>query len=177
MDYTHTVKSPVGLLTLAGDGDNLTGLWVEGQKHFGVTLKPGHMEHRLPVFRKAEEWLERYFAGENPAIDFSLAPFGSPFRQAVWDILLKIPYGQVITYGDIARQLMAPGGRPSSSARAVGGAVGHNPISIIIPCHRVVGTGGNLTGYAGGLRVKTTLLTLEKADMDDFYIPSKGTAL
>ena len=106
-----------------------------------------------------------------------LHPIGSAFRQSVWEILLQIPYGQTVTYGEIARQLADKQGIAKMSAQAVGGAVGHNEISVIIPCHRVVGTSGSLTGYAGGVDKKATLLKLERADMSNFFIPKKGTAL
>lgn len=154
--------SPVGLLTLASDGENLTGLWLENQKYFGSTLAPDAQPGALPVFAQAFDWLARYFRGEAPAMTLPLAPAGSPFRQAVWDILRRIPYGETTTYGRIATQLERQTGR-RASAQAVGGAVGHNPISILIPCHRVLGADGGLTGYAGGLDVKARLLTLEGA--------------
>ena len=133
---------------------------------------------RLPVFELAKQWLDQYFAGEAPAIaDLPLAPIGSEFRQAVWKILEEIPYGQVVTYGQIAEKMALDMGRSTMSSQAVGGAVGHNPISIIIPCHRVVGSDGSLTGYAGGLPNKIKLLTLEGVDMTDLYVPKQGTAL
>jgi len=159
MEYS----SPVGLLTLACDGEHLTGLWIEDQKYFGSTA-PGAMESGdgLPVLVQTAEWLDRYFAGERPDIrSVPLAPAGSPFRQAVWKLLQEIPYGEVVTYGALARRLAAQLGRRSMSSQAVGGAVGHNPISIIIPCHRVVGSDGSLTGYAGGLDRKRWLLEHE----------------
>ena len=155
MDWTTRLGSPVGELTLASDGEALTGLWIAGQKYHSLGLEPGARDARLPVFEAAECWLERYFAGECPEPgELRLAPRGSPFRQMVWQQLLTIPSGEAVTYGELARRLGA-------SARAVGGAVGHNPISIIIPCHRVLGAGGRLTGYAAGLEVKLALLRLE----------------
>jgi methylated-DNA-[protein]-cysteine S-methyltransferase len=207
MHYSTTYASPVGLLTLASDGDNLTGLWIEGQKYFKGSITEAMMEKAdIPVFAKAREWLDSYFAGELPdtserlgagerldtgerfdvggqpdtggrpdagehpgagerpdtgghpgTCSLPLVPSGSLFRRRVWDILRGIPYGELVTYGDIAAQL-------GTSARAVGGAVGHNPISIIIPCHRVIGANGNLTGYAGGIDVKIKLLELEGID-------------
>lgn len=159
--FFTTVPSPLGELTLAGDGEGLSGLWLPGQKYFGGgMLETAARRDELPVFLLAGRWLERYFGGERPSPEeVPLRPVGSPFRQAVWRLLLKIPYGQVTTYGRLAAAL---GG---TSPRAVGGAVGHNPISIIIPCHRVVGGNGSLTGYAGGLAAKKTLLRLEGADI------------
>ncbi len=177
MDYITVIESPVGFLTVSSDGENLTGLWLEGQKYFCCTVKCGQRNDSLPVFKQVRSWLEQYFAGKNPVIDFPLAPFGSEFRRLVWDKLLEIPYGKLVTYGDIATQINAGNTGRTTSARAVGGAVGHNPISIIIPCHRVVGAGGSLTGYAGGIRNKITLLKLENTEMDELFVPEKGTAL
>ena len=140
MYYSTHYSSPLGPLTLASDGEHLAGLWLEGQKYFGDTVS-GDMEERdgLPVFAAARDWLDRYFAGGRPPVaELPLAPVGGEFRQAVWKILCDIPYGEVTTYGEIARKMAARGNRRSMSAQAVGGAVGHNPISIIIPCHRVV---------------------------------------
>lgn len=178
MTYTTTYASPPGTITLASDGDSLTGLWNEGQKYHGGGVDgPTAPDDGLSVFAAAKGWLDRYFAGERPdASALPLAPAGSDFRRAVWEILRRIPYGEVITYGDIARQMAAKSGRATMSAQAVGGAVGHNPISIIIPCHRVVGTGGSLTGYAGGIPMKIRLLELEGVDVARFSIPKKGTA-
>ena len=155
--------SPLGKLTLASDGEHLTGLWLEGQKYFG---SPGRRMQagEVPVFLVARQWLDAYFTGEPEMPMPSLAPEGSPFRQAVWGILRAIPWGEVTTYGAIAQAMTEDTGRPVS-ARAVGGAVGHNPISILIPCHRVVGTDGSLTGYAGGVEKKRWLLQHEGADL------------
>lgn len=167
---TTTYASPVGCLTLACDGDKLVGLWLEGQKYFGAGLAPQLLpKDNVPVLAAAKRWLDRYFCGEQPHPgELPLAPLGSAFRQEVWRILCDIPYGAVTTYGDIARQLAALRGLQSMSAQAVGGAVGHNPISIIIPCHRVVGTNGSLTGYAGGIAAKEALLHLEGAGFSVF---------
>ena len=151
MNYLYKTVSPVGELTLSSDGKNLTGLWLAGQKYFAA---PSGEYKELPVFELARKWLESYFFGSEPDIKIPLAPEGSDFRKAVWNRLLEIPYGKSTTYGDIAKKLGA-------SARAVGGAVGHNPISIIIPCLRVLGAGGKLTGYAGGLENKVKLLGIE----------------
>lgn len=177
MNATCTLDSPLGPLTLAGEGDRITGLWMRGQKYFGATLKGETPSGELSVFDRARDWLDRYFAGENPLMDLPLAPSGSAFRQSVWRILLQIPYGELTTYGEIAGQLARQLGIPRVSAQAVGGAVGHNPISILIPCHRVVGAGGSLTGYAGGIEQKLRLLTLEGAPVEGLFLPKRGTAL
>ena len=167
--------SPVGRLTLAADGPAVTGLWIEGQKYFAATLSGDEKGNPLPVFDAARAWLDAYFSGEIPPALPPLSPRGSPFRPAVWRLLLEIPRGGTTTYGALARTLRERG--VSASAQAVGGAVGHNPISILIPCHRVVGADGSLTGYAGGVRVKERLLALEGADLSRFYVPKRGTAL
>ena len=181
MYYSTTYQSPIKLITLAcdGDGKNLVGLWTEGQKYHGDTVPEIMTENDdMPVFRDAKKWLHRYFAGEKPDIaELPLAPIGGEFRQSVWKILCEIPYGKVITYGDIAKKIAVKMGRESMSSQAVGGAVGHNPISIIIPCHRVVGSNGSLTGFAGGIQMKVKLLELEGVDMSNLFIPKKGTAL
>lgn len=177
MYYSTTCPSPVGMLTLACDGENLVGLWLAGQKYFGGSMPEEPVERAdLPVFDAAKDWLRRYFAGQQPApSELPLRPIGSAFRRTVWDILCEIPYGQVTTYGDIARQMAVRMGKPSMSSQAVGGAVGHNPISIIIPCHRVVGANGSLTGYAGGIDQKIRLLTLEGVDCARFFVPKERT--
>lgn len=172
MQYKSYYESPVGRLLLASDGESLTGLWIENQKYYGAGLSDTAVEEDdLPVFETAKGWLKRYFAGEEPAIcELSLALSGSDFRRKVLDELCKIPYGQTTTYGEIAKKI-------GSAAQPVGGAIGHNPICVIIPCHRVVGTDGSLTGYAGGLDTKIKLLELEKVDMSKFYRPKKGSTL
>lgn len=175
--YTHEVESPVGRISLASDGTALIGLWIEGQKYFARTLEVEPEKQCVPVLERAARWLERYFAGEQPEIDFPLAPRGTAFQQEVWDMLCTIPSGELRTYGDLARMIAERRGTAKMSAQAVGGAVGHNPISIIIPCHRVVGSDGSLTGYAGGVSIKQRLLELEGAQMDGLYVPKKGTAL
>ncbi|WP_407309914.1 methylated-DNA--[protein]-cysteine S-methyltransferase [Desulfosporosinus sp. SB140] len=179
MYYSTLYASPVGKITLGCDGENIVGLWIEGQKYHGDTIPEAMVEKDdLPVFDAAKKWLDRYFAGEKPAIsELPLAPFGGDFRQAVWKILCEIPYGEVTTYGEIAKKLAIQMHKVSMSSQAVGGAVGHNPISIIIPCHRVVGSNGSLTGYAGGINKKTKLLELEGVDMSQLFIPTRGTAL
>ena len=153
---TH-YASPLGPILLAADETGLTGLWFEGQKYFPSFLGVDYQEKETPVLTETARWLDVYFSGKDPGFLPPLHPQGSPFRQAVWNILLTIPRGQTMTYGEIARRLDV------HSAQAVGGAVGHNPISILIPCHRVVGSDGSLTGYAGGFDRKTRLLQLEGA--------------
>ena len=175
MYYSTTYPSPVALITLAcdGTGENLVGLWLEGQKYHGDTIPEVMIEKDdMPIFDAAKRWLDRYFAGDKPGIsELPLAPIGGAFRQSVWGILCEIPYGEVITYGDIAKKIGC------GSSQAVGGAVGHNPISIIIPCHRVVGTNGSLTGFSGGIAMKIKLLELEDVDTSKLFIPKRGTAL
>jgi methylated-DNA-[protein]-cysteine S-methyltransferase len=184
--YTTTCKSPVGELTLAGDGQKLVGLWISAsvwngrpQKYFlgGLPEKPVR-DDSLHLFKTVEAWLDDYFAGGKPnASQLPLAPIGGVFRQCVWTLLRSIPYGTVTTYGAIAKQTASEMGKNTMSAQAVGGAVGHNPISIIIPCHRVVGANGSLTGYAGGIKIKKMLLELEGADMGRLFVPAQETAL
>lgn len=177
MTYTQHYNSPLGDILLAADKTGLTGLWLDGAKYFADNLPEAHTEQETPILLETKRWLDLYFAGNKPDFMPPLHPIGSSFQQAVWDILLQIPYGQTTTYGEIARQLAKKQGRARMSAQAVGGAVGHNKISILIPCHRVVGTNGSLTGYAGGLDKKIKLLELERADINRFFIPKKGTAL
>lgn len=148
-----------------------------GEK-FYVNEQGGYFEEKnLAVFDQTKRWLDLYFSGREPGFTPALNPAGSAFRRAVWEILLKIPYGKTTTYGQIAREIAAARGLAKMSAQAVGGAVGHNEISIIIPCHRVIGTHGNLTGYAGGIDRKIKLLQLEGVDMRGLFTPAKGTAL
>ena len=177
MIYTWKYKSPLGDIFLAADETGLTGLWFLGQKYFANTLPKEHIEKETDIIKAAEDWLDIYFKGNKPDFTPPLHIDGSPFRQMVWQILLKIPYGQTTTYGEIARKVAKIKNISRMSAQAVGGAVGHNKISIIIPCHRVVGTSGNLTGYAGGIDKKIALLELEHTDMSRFFVPKKGTAL
>ena len=160
MDYVYRYDSPVGKMTMASDGTALTGLWFKGQKYFAGTLSEPYEEKLLPVFEDTISWLDTYFGGEIPDFTPELNLQSTPFRKAVWDILLTIPYGQIITYGEIAEILAQHTGK-KMSAQAVGGAVGHNSVSIIIPCHRVVGADGSMTGYAGGIVRKKFLLELE----------------
>ena len=177
MIYTQHYESPLGGILLAADDTGLTGLWFEGQKYFARTLDAVHQEQETAVLSEARRWLDVYFSGREPDFTPPLHPVGSPFRRAVWELLLQIPYGQTTTYGALAQQLAAKQGKTRMSAQAVGGAVGHNEISIIIPCHRVVGTSGSLTGYAGGIEKKVRLLQLEHVDMSRFFVPTKGTAI
>ena len=170
MYFKTSYSSPIGMITLACEGDNLVGLWMEEQKYFGGTVDEEMVEaSELPILEATKKWLDRYFNGEKPEIsELSLAPIGGEFRQAVWKILCEIPYGETTTYGAIAKEIAKKFGKEKMAAQAVGGAVGHNPISIIIPCHRVVGTNGGLVGYGGGLDIKVKLLTLEGVPMENF---------
>ena len=161
MDYTAHYDSPLGGITLASDGLALVGLWFDGQKYFADTLSVQHDEKDLDVFRRTDNWLDIYFSGKEPNFTPPLRMKGTEFRQEVWQILLTIPFGKTMTYGQIAKILADRHKVQSMSAQAVGGAVGHNPISLIIPCHRVIGTNGALTGYAGGLKKKAWLLDME----------------
>ena len=177
MGYTHHYDSPLGGITLASDGEALIGLWFDGQKYFADVLESKNEEKALPVFDEADRWLDIYFSGKAPNFTPPLNMKTTQFRKAVWEIMLTIPYGQTMTYGEIADRIAREKGLSRMSAQAVGGAVGHNSISLIIPCHRVVGTNGSLTGYAGGVDKKVKLLTMEKADMSSLFIPKRGTAL
>lgn len=171
MTYTQQYTSPLGGILLAADDIGLTGLWFEGQKFFADDLPDERIGRETPILIDAMRWLDVYFTGNEPGFMPPLHPVGSAFRQKVWKLLLQIPYGQTVTYGELARQLAEKQGAEHMSAQAVGGAVGHNPISLIIPCHRVVGAGGSLTDYAGGIDKKIMLLELEHADMQGFFIP------
>lgn len=162
MIYTYRYASQLGSITFASNGEALTGLWFDRQKHFSHKLISESTEAELPIFMQAIKWLDTYFSGVVPNFTPQINLQTTPFRKAVYEILLTIPYGQVMTYGEIANIIAKQKGIERMSAQAVGGAVGHNPISIIIPCHRVVGSDGSLTGYAGGLDRKIQLLTLEK---------------
>ena len=173
MVYTCKYKSLIGDILLAADEIGLTGLWFEGQKYFANTLPEDYVPQETKILTEAKKWLDVYFSGEEPNFTPPLHPNGSTFRKAVWQILLDIPYGQTITYGEIARRIAVMKNTSHMSAQAVGGAVGHNEISIIIPCHRVIGTNGSLTGYAGGIDKKISLLKLEHTDMSRLFIPKK----
>ena len=161
MDFTHRFNSPLGGITLASDGEALTGLWFDGQKYFAASLEKEHEERMLPVFDLADKWLNLYFSGTEPGFLPPLLMRTTEFRKTVWEILLSIPYGKTMTYGEIADRIAAGRGLSRMSAQAVGGAVAHNAISLMIPCHRVVGMDGSLTGYAGGLEKKIWLLEME----------------
>ncbi|MCM1188215.1 MAG: methylated-DNA--[protein]-cysteine S-methyltransferase [bacterium] len=176
MQYTSEYESPLGRILLAADEAGLTGLWFEGQKYFALYLDAEHEEKKLPVFDQAAEWLDLYFLGREPDFKVPLHFTGSAFQNEVWEILCKIPYGQTVTYGAIARQLAEKRGLAGMSPQAVGGAVAHNEISVIVPCHRVVGANGSLTGYAGGIDKKIALLKLEKGYRDTFFVPKRSTA-
>ena len=165
MQYISHYRSPLGYLLLAADDTGLIGLWFEGQKYFALHLDKEREERALPLFERVKEWLNLYFSGKKPDFSVPLHLIGTEFQKEVWEFLLAIPYGQTTTYGEIAGKLAAKKGLPHMSAQAVGGAVGHNPISILVPCHRVVGANGNPTGYAGGIDRKVKLLTLEGVDL------------
>ena len=171
MEYSGHYDSPLGGITLTGDGAGLTGLWFDEQAHFAGTPGPVLEEKSLQVFDQAKRWLDVYFSGKDPGFAPPLNMKGSPFRKAVWELLLTIPFGRTMTYGELARILAARNGLRRMSAQAVGGAVGHNPVALIVPCHRVVGANGNLTGYGGGLDRKMRLLALEGVDMNVFFLP------
>ena len=169
MIFTQHYVSPLGGMLLAADEQGLTGLWFDGAKYFAANLPEKREEKRTPILDEAARWLDLYFAGRQPDFMPPLHLIGSDFRQRVWKRLLAIPYGQTATYGALL------GG--GMSAQAVGGAVGHNPVSIIVPCHRVVGANGSLTGYAGGIDKKIRLLALEGVDVGRMTIPRKETAI
>ncbi len=170
MEYIHHYRSPLGGITAASDGQALTGLWFDGQRYFGQGLDPDHEEKTLPVFEQTDRWLDIYFSGKEPGFTPPLAMKTTPFRRAVWEILITIPYGHTMTYGEIAAGIAEQKGLRHMSAQAVGGAVGHNAISLIIPCHRVVGADGSLIGYAGGLDKKLKLLALEGANVSLYFV-------
>ncbi len=177
MEYTAKYQSSVGEILLAADEIGLTGLWFEGEKFYADSLNPEHEEKELPVFENVRNWLDIYFSGKEPDFMPPIHMIGSPFRLSVWKLLQQIPYGETVTYGELAKMIAGQRGLSRMSAQAVGGAVGHNEISIIIPCHRVVGSDGSLTGYAGGMDKKKWLLTLEGVDMEKLFVPTKGKAL
>lgn len=170
MQYTSTCKSPIGNIFLAADEIGLTGLWFDGQKYFAHNLDPAHEEKDLPVFKSVRKWLDIYFAGQEPDFIPPVHLIGTLFQISIWKLLRQIPYGQTATYGELARKIAEEKGLAHMSAQAVGGAVGHNPISIIVPCHRVAGSDGSLTGYAGGVDKKKYLLSLEGVDVDNRMI-------
>lgn len=173
MQYTSRYESPLGGIILAADETGLTGLWFEGQKYFALSLDKENEEKELPLFEQVKEWIDIYFSGKEPDFELPLHFTGSAFQNDVWEILCRIPYGQTTTYGVIAKQLAKKRGLARMSAQAVGGAVARNGISIIVPCHRVVGGDGSLTGYAGGIEKKIALLKMEKGYKDTFFVPKK----
>ena len=170
MTYTQTYSSPLGEVLLSADDMGLSGLWFAGQRYFARTLPPGAVPRETPVLTASKRWLDCYFSGARPDFLPPLHLIGTDFQQAVWNLLLEIPYGQTVTYGALAQQL----GKSAMSAQAVGAAVGRNPVSVIVPCHRVVGADGNLTGYAGGVERKLQLLQLEGADLSRLHVPKKS---
>ena len=173
MDYTWHYDSPLGGITLASDGEALVGLWFDGQQHFADTLENEHQEKILPTIREACRWLDIYFSGQKPGFTPEIKPRGTEFRRRVWKTLTAIPYGNTITYGDIARMLARETGCKKMSARAIGGAVSHNPISLIIPCHRVVMKDGSIcTGFAfGGADAQRALLLSEGVGfLDEMHV-------
>lgn len=160
MHYLSRYSSALGEILLSADETGLTGLWFEGQKNLPQNAYP---EVETPILRAAKDWLDRYFSGQAPELTVPLHPTGTAFQLEVWQLLCAIAYGQTTTYGEIAAQIAKRRGIANMSAQAVGGAVGRNPIAILIPCHRVLGADGSLTGYAGGLNRKIKLLELERA--------------
>ncbi len=179
MIYCTEYKCPqLGGLVLGSDGEALVGLWMDGQKYFAQGYGDMKRDDGLAAFKPVVSWLDDYFAGGNPDTSkLILKPKGSPYRQRVWGKLLEIPLGKLRSYGEIGKEIAEEDGKSNFSAQAVGGAVGHNPIGIIIPCHRVVGKNGSLTGYAGGIDKKVWLLEHEGVMSDKLFIPKKGTAL
>ena len=173
MQYIHHYSSPLGKIILAADEIGFSGLWFDGQKNSALYLEKEREEKALPIFDGAKHWLDVYFSGREPRFKFPLHFTGSDFQNEVWEILASLPYGHTATYGEIAGQIAKKRGLARISAQAVGGAVAKNKIAIIVPCHRVVGAGGNLTGYAGGLERKLALLKLEKVNTENFFAPKK----
>ena len=168
MNYLWHYASPLGGMTLASDGDALTGLWFDGQKYFGTTLSPDSSEMSLPVFDETLSWLDTYFSQKDPGSTPPLRFQDTEFRSRVWKVLAGIPYGDTISYSGLAEAFLREYPGLYTSPRAIAGAVSHNPISLIIPCHRVIGKNGSLTGYAGGLEKKARLLDLEQAGKHNF---------
>lgn len=179
MYFRTNYKSPLGNIILASDENSIIGLWIGKQKYIDKTMPENITESEdIPILKEGIAWLDDYFAGRKPDLSrLSLSPKGNDFRQLVWKILIEIPYGELTTYGDIAKEVARRMGKDRMSAQAVGGAVGKNPISIIIPCHRVVGKSGSLTGYGGGIDVKIHLLDHEEVNKTGLFVPKKGTAL
>lgn len=170
MDYIRKYHSPVGILTAASDGKKISGLWIEGQKYFASTLGEQYREENLLIFEELRNWLDCYFDGKVPESQIPIAMNGSEFQCKVLHILCEIPYGQVVTYGQIAKRMAKEPYNRKTSARAVGAAIAHNPISILVPCHRVIGSNRTLTGYAGGIEIKKILLDMEGAKLTKPYV-------
>ena len=178
MIYTSLYASPVGCILLAANDNSLVGLWIDKQKYYYNLKDECIQNNNHPILVQTKEWLTRYFNKEKPKInELKLSLNGTDFQKKVWKILVGIPYGKTITYKDIAKQIIKETKVKNMSSQAIGNAVGHNPISIIIPCHRVVGTNGSLTGYAGGINIKKYLLKHENVEMSGLFLPKKGTAL
>ncbi len=171
MKYITNCQSPLGNILLAADDAGLTGLWFEKQKYFAQSLDKNHEEKDLPIFDMTKKWLSVYFSGKEPDFRIPLHLTGTDFQKEVWELLYAIPYGQTTAYKDIAKKLAQQRGLSHMSAQAVGSAVSRNKISIIVPCHRVIGANGNLTGYAGGIDKKIKLLKLEGAFRKEFFYP------
>lgn len=177
MLYLSEYDSPIGKITLASNGEALTALWLPGQSSAERFLYAERQSGEPPVLAEAKRWLDIYFSGKEPDFIPALSPEGTPFQREVWSILRQIPYGETVTYGEIAAEVAKRRGKEKMSAQAVGNAVGSNPVSIIVPCHRVVGAGGSLTGYNGGIKYKIALLKLEGGWKPEFFVPKKGGRL
>ena len=176
MLYATTIPSPLGELTLVSTDAALTALWLDRRAFLADTAGRAVEERAdaLPL-KPGRDWIAAYFAGRRPGIgDLPLAPEGTPFRRLIWRLLRDIPYGECVSYGELAREAARALGKERMSSRAVGGAVGRNPLAIIIPCHRVVGADGNLTGYGAGIARKIRLLELEGVDVRRFTLPRRG---
>ena len=160
--FERMIQTPLGEIRLRSDGKSLTGLWFVGQVNDAKEHSDIEIKDDLPIFGQVETWLESYFSGKQTPIKIPLQPKGTSFQERVWQILQEIPYGETMTYGEIAQRIAKEKGVATYSAQAVGQAVGKNPISILIPCHRVLGKNGALTGYAGGVHRKEQLLRIER---------------
>lgn len=169
--FLHYYDSPLGKIILASDGENLLACCLPTSKYPNKSVFADKEQKLLPVFEDSMRWLDIYFAGEKPDSLPKIKFIGSDFQISVWKILKEIPYGKIVTYKDIAKRIAENRGIKKMSAQAVGGAVGHNPINIIIPCHRVVGTNHSLVGYGGGINIKSYLLKMEGVDIEKYTIP------
>lgn len=176
MHYTSTYQSPVGEMLLAADENAVAGVWFNGQKYYAHCLDKNNEPKETHIIKELKRWLDTYFQGKEPDFDLPVNMIGSPFQLEVWNILREIPYGETTTYNEIAKIIAKNRGLKRMSAQAVGTAVGRNNISIVVPCHRVVGVNNSLAGYAGGIDKKITLLKLEKSFKDEFYVPNHSTA-